>query len=110
MEMTINGEVRSQNAPYLMHDLLVNTVSRDEAWQFLQRNWDKMQKLYPENSIPRMCAGIVALVHQEPEVVKFFAAHPVKQGGKTIDQHLEKLHVAVAFKKREGARIAGELK
>jgi puromycin-sensitive aminopeptidase len=109
MEMTINGEVRTQNAPYLMHSLLLNRVCRDEAWDFLKRHWQTMIEKYPESALPRMCEGIVALVDREDEVIDFFATHQVKQAGKTIDQHLERLKIAATFKRREGDRLAREL-
>ena len=57
MQMTLNGEVRTQNAPYLMMELLMNTECRYEAWAFLKQNWEKMSTTYPENALPRMCAG-----------------------------------------------------
>src|SRR5579875_2554059 len=109
MEMTLNGEVRTQNAPYLMMELLMNTECRYEAWNFLKKNWDKMIEKYPENAIPRMCGGVTSLVDQESDVDQFFKTHKVKQGGKTIEQHLERLRVAVAFKKREIAAAPADL-
>src|SRR5262249_37509262 len=39
MEMTLSGEVRTQNAPFLMHTLLANPVSRYQAWDFVRKNW-----------------------------------------------------------------------
>ncbi len=110
MELTLSGEVRTQNAPYLLHSLMYNTVCREEAWRFLKRNWDTMVERYPENSIPRMCEGVIALATLEDEVREFFATHKVKQAGKTIDQHLERLRVAVEFRKREGANLERLLK
>jgi puromycin-sensitive aminopeptidase len=109
MEMTVNDEVRTQNAPYLMHSLLVNRACCEEAWDFIKRHWNAMTEKYPESALPRMCEGIVALVDREAEVMEFFATHKVKQGGKTIDQHLERLKIAAAFKRREGARLAREI-
>src|SRR5713101_3968985 len=47
MEMTLNGEVRTQNAPFLMHSLLANPVSRYEAWDFIRKNWDAMMQKFP---------------------------------------------------------------
>jgi hypothetical protein len=49
-----------------------------------------------------MCEGIVGLVTPELEkdVREFCAAHPVKQGSKQLEQHLERLRVAVQCKKR----------
>ena len=54
-----------------------------------------------------MCEGITALVAPELEadVRDFFAAHPVKHGGKTMEQHLEKLRIAVASKQRWNATL-----
>ena len=105
--MTLNGDVRTQNAPYLMRSLLMNTDGRELAWAFLQEHWEEMAEKFPDNSVIRMCEGIVALVtpELEAEVTDFFAAHPVPQGGKMMDQHLEKLRVAVACQKREAANL-----
>lgn len=111
LQLTINGEVRTQNAPYLMRSILFNTDGRERAWTFLKEHWDEMCKQYPDNSIVRMCEGIVSLVTPELEadVSDFFASHPVKQGTKTMEQHLEKLRVAVACKQREAVKIADYL-
>jgi puromycin-sensitive aminopeptidase len=100
--MTISGEVRTQNAPYLMRSLLLNKNAREKAWKFLKQHWDEMLRQYPDNSIPRMCEGIVGLVSAplEADVRDFFKRHPVKQGAKQMEQHLERLRVAVACQER----------
>ena len=110
MEMTLTGEVRTQNAPYLMHALLVNTSSRYEAWDFVKKHWEEMIRKFPDNALPRMCEAIAGLLDRDAEVHDFFQAHRVRLGGKIIDQHLERLRVAVAFRKREGANLAAALK
>jgi puromycin-sensitive aminopeptidase len=102
LDLTINGEVRTQNSPYLMRGILLNKHARDRAWSFMKAHWDEMLRQYPDNSIPRMCEGIIGLVTAELEkdVRGFFAEHPVKQGAKQIEQHLERLRVAVTCKER----------
>jgi puromycin-sensitive aminopeptidase len=102
LELTINGEVRTQNSPYLMRGLLLNRHARDKAWSFLKTHWDEMLRQYPDNSIPRMCEGVIGLVTAElaADVKDFFARHPVKQGAKQMEQHLERLEIAVACKER----------
>ena len=110
MEMTINGEVRTQNAPFLMHSLLYNNVSRYAAWEFVQRNWETMVGRFPDSALPRMCEAINGLLDRQSEVEAFFAQHRVRLGGKLIDQHLERLSVAVAFRTREGARLEASLR
>ncbi len=102
LDLTINGEVRSQNSPYLMRGVLLNRHARDQAWSFLKTHWDAMLRQYPDNSIPRMCEGIVGLASAPlaADVIDFFSKHPVKQGAKQIEQHLERLQVALACQQR----------
>jgi puromycin-sensitive aminopeptidase len=110
MEMTLNGEVRTQNAPFLMHSLLYNPVSRYEAWDFIRSHWDEMIGKYPDSALPRMCEAVVGLLDRQAEVNQFFEAHKPRLGNKIIDQHLERLGVAVAFRNREGGKLAASLK
>jgi puromycin-sensitive aminopeptidase len=102
LKMTVSGEVRTQNSPYLMRGILFNKDARDNAWAFMKTQWEEMLRQYPDNSIPRMCEGIIGLVSAELEadVKQFFAQHPVKQGAKQIEQHLERLRIAVASQAR----------
>ena len=111
LQLTINGEVRTQNAPYLMRVLLLNTDLRERAWQFMKTHWDEMCRQYPDNSIGRMSEGILSLVTPalEADVRSFFAAHLVKQAEKTLQQHLEKLRIAVAGQERSAASITAYL-
>ncbi|HKY06882.1 MAG TPA: ERAP1-like C-terminal domain-containing protein, partial [Candidatus Binatia bacterium] len=102
LQLTISGEVRTQNSPYLMRGILLTRHGRDKAWAFLKAHWQEMVREYPDNAIPRMCEGIIGLVDPalEAEARKFFAEHPVKQGAKQIEQHLERLRVAVMCQQR----------
>jgi hypothetical protein len=102
LQMTVSGEVRTQNSPYLMRSILLNKDAREKAWAFMKSHWQDMTRQYPDNAIPRMCEGIIGLVSPEIEsdVRQFFAAHPVKQGAKQMAQHLERLHIAVRCQER----------
>ena len=102
LEMTVSGEVRTQNAPYLMRAMLLNKEARENAWRFMKEHWEEMLKQYPDNSIARMCEGVVGLATPQlaADVTDFFARHPVKQGAKQIEQHLERLRIAVACQER----------
>jgi puromycin-sensitive aminopeptidase len=102
LQLTVNGEVRTQNSPYLMRGILLNKQARELAWSFMKLHWAEMLRQFPDNSIPRMCEGIIGLATAELEtdVRAFFAQHPVKQGSKQMEQHLERLRVAVACRER----------
>lgn len=109
---TTNGDVRTQNAPYLLRAVMMNVHGRKLAWEHMKNSWEYITSKYPDNSIARMLEGITALAcpQMEKDVLKFLKDNPVKQGGKTIDQHVERLHVVVKFKEREGKNFLHALK
>jgi puromycin-sensitive aminopeptidase len=107
-EKTLTDEVRTQNAPYLVASLMHNLAGGDLAWEFTKAHWETMLARFPENSIVRMCEGVTALATPELEadVQRFFSEHPVPAAGKTLQQHLERLHIAVVFRRREAEALA----
>ena len=111
LEMTLNGEMRSQDAPYVIRSLLVSVYGRGLAWDFVKRNWQTMARQYPESAYTRMYEGIAGLVSAdwEREVRAFFADNKIDLGGKTLQQYLEQLRVAVAFQEREAEALAAYL-
>lgn len=107
LAMCLSGEVRSQDAPYLVGACLGNRLNGWQAWEFLASNWDEMLKQYPANAIVRMVGGIrsLSLPDQAATVREFFNTHEVPTGELTLKQHLERLDVNVAFRQRETARL-----
>jgi puromycin-sensitive aminopeptidase len=108
LDRTLGSEIRSQDAPYLIRSVFANREGSELAWAFLKQHWDELLARFPENAIPRMCEGVTALTTPELEtdVKQWFAMHEVKQGGKQIDQHLERLHMGVLFRRREAANLS----
>jgi puromycin-sensitive aminopeptidase len=113
---TINGEIRTQDAPFIVAATMTDVYGRELAWEFVKANWDQMDRLFPKQGLRRMCGGIVGLATPELEedVRAFFTARKIDLGGKTLEQYLEQLRVAVAFREREGhtlrAALVGSLK
>jgi puromycin-sensitive aminopeptidase len=111
LEKTTNGEVRSQDAPFLMRALLVSVHSRGPAWEYVKANWETMARQYPGSAYRRMYEGVTALVSPESErdVREFFSSRNIVLGGKTLEQYLEQLQIAVRFQEREASALAGYL-
>jgi len=106
--LSLNGEVRTQDAPLLVRDLLMGPHSRELAWAFVKEHWAEMERLYPSQSgLRRLCEGITGLATPalERDARAFFATRTVAFGGKTLTQYLERLRVAVAFQERETAPL-----
>ena len=108
LQMCINSEVRSQDAPYLVGACMTNRHHGPVAWEFVKSNWDEMLEMYPDNSIVRMLGGIRALSkpEQAADINQFFKTHKVPTGELTLEQYFERLDVNVAFRQRETARLA----
>jgi puromycin-sensitive aminopeptidase len=109
---TIDGEIRTQDAPFIVGACLGNAYNRELAWNFVKTNWEKMDQLFPKQGVRRMCGGIVSLATPELErdVQEFFASRNIDLGGKTLEQYLEQLRVAVAFRERVRASLTQDLK
>jgi puromycin-sensitive aminopeptidase len=108
---TINGEVRSQDAPFLVRAALGSVSGRELAWEFVKEHWETMSRQYPGSAYRRMWEGITALVSPEWErdAQAFFASRPIVLGGKTLEQYLEQLQVAVRFQAREAGGLEAYL-
>ncbi|HNV27251.1 MAG TPA: M1 family aminopeptidase, partial [Nitrospira sp.] len=104
---TLTDEIRTQDAPFLVSSLLHNVYSREKAWEFVKTNWERMDKLFPKSGLRRMCGGITGLSTPELErdVRDFFASRKIDLGGKTLEQYLEHLHIAVQFRERDREAI-----
>jgi puromycin-sensitive aminopeptidase len=104
---TLNGEVRTQDAPYVIRSLLMSVHGRGPAWQFVKENWERINREFPVTGVRRMCEGVIGLATPEDErdVRAFVAERKVDLGGKTLPQYLEQLHIAVRLREREGAAL-----
>ena len=107
LDMCLNGDVRTQDAPYLVGACLTNRFHGETAWDFVKNNWESMLDSYPDNSIVRMLGGIRSLSksHQADDVNRFFETHDVPTGELILQQHLERLAVNVAFRERETPKL-----
>jgi puromycin-sensitive aminopeptidase len=101
---TISGEIRTQDAPFLISAILGNVYGRELAWTFVKTNWEKMDQLFPKQGLRRMCGGIVSLATPELErdVRDFFTTRKIDLGGKTLEQYLEQLRIGVNVRERDG--------
>jgi len=111
LAMTLDGTVRTQDAPYLLAVCMRNKYQGHLAWDFVKENWDKINEAFPSNSIVRMLSGVTSLSQDEQaaDVLAFFENHDVPQGQLTLQQTLEKLGVNVAFRERESTSFSESL-
>lgn len=104
LRMTLD-DIRSQNGPFVIANLLTGKSSGPLAWQFLKENWDALLERFPDNTISRMLSGISALISEEShlladEINSFFNSHQIPSGEKSLQQTLERYQVNLGFRKK----------
>jgi len=112
LDRAFAGEVRTQDAPFLISLTFYNRAGGELTWRFVTQHWDELLQTFPDNTIMRMVEGITALTRPEQakETQAFFADHKVPDAGKRLDQALERQQIGVAFRERESSRLVEYLR
>ena len=110
-EFAMSGEVKTQNAPFLLARCIAHRKHGRLAWEFVRRHWNDVNERFPSNTIVRMVDPVKSLntPDVEADVQSFFAEHPIPQAAKTLDQVLERQRVNVALRRRDEAEFASHL-
>ena len=107
LSRTISGDIRTQDAPFLVSAVLGNVYGRELAWAFVKTNWEKMDQLFPKQGMRRICSGIsnLATPELERDARAFFHSRKIDLGGKTLEQNLEQLRIIVTVRERDGRAL-----
>jgi len=99
---TLDGEIRTQDAPFIVSAVMSSVYGREQGWSFVKANWDQMARRFPKQGLRRMCGGITGLCKPELEqdVREFFQSRKIDLGGKTLEQYFEQLRIMVSFRER----------
>jgi puromycin-sensitive aminopeptidase len=102
-------EVRTQNAPFVVQQMLASRDHGPATWGRVRDAWDELVAKFPANILPRMLDGVRLLCRDHAladDVRAFVRTHPVPSGQRTVDQTIERLGVNEAFVARVGAVTA----
>lgn len=108
---TLDGEIRTQDAPFIVNAVMSSVYGRERGWSFVKANWDQMARRFPKQGLRRMCGGITGLCKPELEqdVREFFQSRKIDLGGKTLEQYFEQLRIMVSFRERCGRDLLSYL-
>lgn len=110
-DLAFSGEVKTQNAPYLLARCIANRHHGALAWRAVRDRWQEANQAFPANAIIRMVDPVKLLntPELEADVQGFFAEHPIPQAAATLAQVLERQRVNVALRAREEPRLRAAL-
>jgi puromycin-sensitive aminopeptidase len=110
-ELAFSGEVKTQNAPFLLNRCISNREHGRLAWTLVRQRWAEANDRFPGNTIVRMIDP-VKLLNKPDEVAdvqSFFSEHEIPQATKTLDQVLERQRVNAALREREQGVLSAAL-
>ena len=102
IEMTLSGEIRTQNAPGVLARAVANRDHGDRAWEFLKEHWDEIVSRLAPATLVYATDGVRYLTEpgQVEDAAAFFAAHPIPQSALQLRQILERQRVNQALRER----------
>ncbi len=107
IDLAWSGEVKTQNAPFLLGRCIANRDNGAMAWAAVRQRWDEANEKFPTNTIVRMITPVTLLTAAPvvADVQGFFSEHPIPQAAKTLEQVLERQRVNTALRDRESDRL-----
>ena len=102
LALAMSGEVKTQNAPFLLRQCIANRNLGARAWRFVREHWAQANAGFPDNTIVRMIDSVKTLTRSEEQadVAAFFGEHAIPQAAKTLAQVLERQQVNVTLRQR----------
>ncbi len=102
LDLAMSGEVKSQNAPFLLRAAIGNLHHGREGFEFVRQNWAQINEVFPRNTISRIVETVKTLDRPADvaQAQAFFSEHPIEQAAKTLEQILERQRVNAEVRSR----------
>ena len=103
LEYAVSGKVRNQDSWVLVAVELSQAETRDIAWAWTQKNWDKVKAQLTTASGAQLvgATGSFCTVRGKDEVRSFFAAHPVEASDRALAKALDAIDDCVHLREKQ---------
>jgi len=100
LDYAASGEVRNQDSWRIFSILLQQRGTRTQAWDYIQKHWDKVHAQFTTNSGVRVvaAAGSFCTVEGRDQVTSFFATHPVDASARTLSKSIDSINACIQFR------------
>ncbi len=105
LDYIVSGEVRNQDSGSLLVSLLRHRETRDQTWDYIQSNWDKVHAQLTVSSGQEVvqATGSFCTVQQRNEVIDFFAAHKVESSERTLAKAVDSINDCIQVRSAQEA-------
>ncbi|WP_263381913.1 M1 family metallopeptidase [Granulicella arctica] len=100
LDYAVSGQVRNQSSWILIAVLLSQRETSEQAWSYVQSNWDKVHAQLTASSGARIvsAAGAFCTVQKRDEVSSFFATHKVDGADRTLAKSIDGINACIQLR------------
>jgi aminopeptidase N/puromycin-sensitive aminopeptidase len=93
LDYAVSGKVRNQDAATQFAIALRSDENREQAWKYLQNNWDKVQAQFTPEMGARLVSSTGSFCSAEgrASVEQFFSTHKVASSDKALKHAIERI-------------------
>jgi aminopeptidase N/puromycin-sensitive aminopeptidase len=100
LDYLVSGEVRNQDTWIVLVALLRDRATRDQTWDYIQKNWDKVHAQLTVSSGAEVvrATGNFCTVRQRDEVIDFFATHKIEASQRTLAKAVDSINDCIQLR------------
>jgi aminopeptidase N len=100
LDLVASGEVRNQDSWTVLTALLRSRETRDQTWDYVRQNWDRVQAQFTVSSGAEVvrAAGSFCTVKQRDEVIGFFGTHKVEAAERTLAKAVDSINDCIELR------------
>jgi aminopeptidase N len=106
LEYLYGNKIRTQDAAQVISAMFADPATRPAAWAMAKQHWSELEER--SAAIPsRIMAGLAGVCDPagKQELEAFFAAHPPKNGARTLARTYESIDACIALKAAQGGAL-----
>jgi aminopeptidase N/puromycin-sensitive aminopeptidase len=107
LEYAVSGQVRNQDSWILLAIELSERETRDIAWPWVQKNWDKVKAQFTTASGANVVSATASFCSAERrgEVAAFFATHKVEAADRALAKALDSIDACVKLRATQEPKL-----
>jgi aminopeptidase N len=107
LEYAVSGQVRNQDSWILIAIELSQRSTRDLAWAWVQKNWDRVKAQFTTASGANVVSsvGSFCTVQRRDEVASFFATHKVDAADRTLAKAIDSIDACIKLRETQEPKL-----
>jgi aminopeptidase N/puromycin-sensitive aminopeptidase len=100
LDYLVSGEVRNQDTWIVLVALLRDRATRDQTWDYMQKNWDKVHAQLTVSSGAEVvrATGNFCTAARRDEVINFFATHKIEASERTLAKAVDSINDCIQLR------------